>query len=65
MSNFLSTGGYSVNYPPILDAETEHSLAVEFYEHKNVKAAQKLILSHLRFVSYVVYGYRGYGLDSV
>src|SRR6266568_1777869 len=47
---------------PILSAEEEHSLAVRFYENKELDAAQLLITSNLRFVVKVAAEYRSYGL---
>lgn len=53
----------SQKYPPILTAEQEHTLAIELYENHNLGAAQKLVLSHMRFVAFIAYSYRGYGLE--
>lgn len=50
-------------YPPILSSEEEHELAVKLYENHDLEAAQKLVLSHLRFVAFISYGYKGYGLE--
>jgi RNA polymerase sigma-32 factor len=50
-------------YPPILTAEEEYVLAVELYENGNLNAARKLVLSHTRFVAFIVHGYKGYGLE--
>ena len=50
-------------YPPILSAKEEHELAVALYENHDVLAAEKLVLSHMRFVSFIAYGYKGYGLE--
>lgn len=50
-------------YPPILSAEEEHELAVALYENHDVLAAEKLVLSHMRFVAFIAYGYKGYGLE--
>lgn len=47
---------------PLLDAEEEKSLAVSFYEEKNIDAAQKLITSNLRFVVKICGEYRAYGM---
>lgn len=59
INNKLSAG----QYPPILSAEEEHKLAISLYENHDVLAAQKLILSHMRFVSFIAHGYKGYGLE--
>ncbi len=47
---------------PMLTAEEEHDLATRLYEENDLQAAQKLIMSHLRFVIHVAKGYSGYGL---
>ncbi|MCW8833784.1 MAG: RNA polymerase sigma factor RpoH [Colwellia sp.] len=47
---------------PMLSAEEEHDLATRLYEENDLQAAQKLIMSHLRFVIHVAKGYAGYGL---
>ena len=47
---------------PVLSAEDERELALRL-EHKNdLEAAQKLIMSNLRFVVKIARGYTGYGL---
>ncbi len=50
-------------YPPILSSEQEHELAVQLYEHHDLSAARKLVLSHMRFVAFIARGYKGYGLE--
>jgi RNA polymerase sigma-32 factor len=50
-------------YPPILSSEEEYELAVKLYENHDLEAAQKLVLSHIRFVAFISYGYKGYGLE--
>lgn len=52
----------SVNSFPILSQEEETSLARRLWNHGDIEAAQKLILSHLRFVVAIARGYKGYGL---
>lgn len=47
---------------PILSAEEERELAVKLQENGDLEAAQKLVLSHLRFVAHVARSYSGYGL---
>mgnify|MGYP006091078883 FL=1 len=47
---------------PILDKEEEYMLAKSWKERGDVKAAQKLVTSHLRLVAKIAMGYRGYGL---
>jgi RNA polymerase sigma-32 factor len=52
----------TVNNIPLLSAEEESSLAISFREHGDLKSAQKLVLSHLRYVVKVARGFNGYGL---
>jgi RNA polymerase sigma-32 factor len=47
---------------PMLEAEEEYNLAKNWRTNGNVKAAEKLVTSHLRLVAKIAMGYRGYGL---
>ena len=47
---------------PVLKPEQEYMLAKRFQEHGDPKAAEQLVTSHLRLVSKIAMGYRGYGL---
>jgi len=47
---------------PMLAAEEEYMLAKNWKENGNLKAAEKLVTSHLRLVAKIAMGYRGYGL---
>jgi len=47
---------------PMLEAEEEYMLAKNWKERGDLKAAQKLVTSHLRLVAKIAMGYRGYGL---
>ena len=47
---------------PMLDAEEEYMLAKSWRDSGNLKAAHKLVTSHLRLVAKIAMGYRGYGL---
>lgn len=47
---------------PVLDVEEEQQLARRLRDEQDIEAAQKLILSNLRFVVHVARGYSGYGL---
>jgi len=47
---------------PMLAAEEEYILAKNWKTTGNVKAAEKLVTSHLRLVAKIAMGYRGYGL---
>jgi len=62
-----SVGGLSIYLTqikkfPMLDAEEEYQLAKNWRERGNLKAAHKLVTSHLRLVAKIAMGYRGYGL---
>ena len=62
-----SIGGLSVYLAqikkfPMLDAEEEYMPAKNWRENGNLKAAHKLVTSHLRLVAKIAMGYRGYGL---
>ena len=62
-----SIGGLSIYLSqikkfPMLDAEEEYMLAKNWRESGNLKAAHKLVTSHLRLVAKIAMGYRGYGL---
>ena len=50
-----------INQFPILSDE-EEKLAVDWIKNGDIKAAQKLVTSHLRLVAKIAMGYRGYGL---
>ena len=47
---------------PMLAAAEEYTLAKNWKTNGNVKAAEKLVTSHLRLVAKIAMGYRGYGL---
>lgn len=51
-----------VNEVPLLTHEEEIELATRLQEKGDLKAAQALVLSHLRYVVRVSRGYMGYGL---
>ncbi len=53
---------YQIEHIPVLSAEEERRLAIDFSEKADLKAAQTLILSHLRYVAYIARQYQGYGL---
>jgi RNA polymerase sigma-32 factor len=48
---------------PVLEAAEEHQLALQLKRDNELAAAQKLILSNLRFVVHIARGYQGYGLN--
>ena len=47
---------------PMLEPNEEYMLAKRYAEHKDNKAAEKLVTSHLRLVARIAMGYRNYGL---
>lgn len=46
---------------PLLSKEEEHALAVKYYENEDLEAANKLVVSNLRFVVRIASEYRSYG----
>jgi RNA polymerase sigma-32 factor len=50
---------------PILSESEEKNLAYRWVEHRDVKAAESLITSHLRLVAKIATQFRGYGLPMV
>ncbi len=53
----------AVRAVPVLTREEEFELATRLRESDDLEAAQRLILSHLRFVVHIARGYTGYGLQ--
>jgi RNA polymerase sigma-32 factor len=51
------------NSVPVLTKEEEYNLARQWQDNENLQAAQRLVLSHLRYVVRVAKGYMGYGLN--
>lgn len=47
---------------PMLTEEEEREYGRRLQEHGDLEAAQKLVMSHLRFVIRIARGYQGYGL---
>ncbi len=47
---------------PMLEIGEEYTLAKDWLEKQDTKAAHKLVTSHLRLVAKIAMGYRGYGL---
>ena len=52
-----------VNSIPILTKEHEYQLARRLHHNNDLKAAQVLIMAHIRYVVRVAKGYMGYGLN--
>ena len=51
-----------VHQIPVLTADEEYELATRLQQKGDLEAAQRLVLSHLRFVVRIAKGYSGYGL---
>ena len=51
-----------VNEIPMLEKDEEISLTMRLRKSDDIEAAQKLIMSHLRFVVKIARGFKGYGL---
>ena len=47
--------------PPLLSKEEEYTLAVRYYENGDLEAANKLVVSNLRFVVKIASEYASYG----
>jgi len=58
----LDTYIRQVNSFPMLSADQERELAMQFNNSNDLEAAQRLIMSNLRFVVSIARGYLGYGL---
>jgi len=52
-----------VNSFPMLTPEEERSLAIKYYETKDIELAKKLVSANLRFVVKVAFEYINYGLS--
>lgn len=52
----------AVNQVPMLTAQEEKECAIRWQTEQDIEAAQRLVLSHLRFVVHIARGYSGYGL---
>jgi RNA polymerase sigma-32 factor len=53
---------YAFNNLPVLDFDEEQRLARELRDRDDLQAAQRLVMSQLRFVVHIARGYQGYGL---
>ncbi len=62
VSNALDAYVSQINQFPILTAEEEFKLAVRYGKHNNMEAAEKLVVSNLRFVVKIAHEYKGYGI---
>ena len=50
---------------PVLDANEEQALARRLRDQQDLEAAQRLVISHLRFVVHIARSYQGYGLPII
>jgi len=62
VSNDLDSYFRDINNIPMLTAEEESALSDQLQKQGDLEAAQKLVLSNLRFVVRIARGYSGYGL---
>ena len=62
LAGSLDTYLQTVGRIPVLTPEQEHDLAENLSKSNDLAAAQKLIVSNLRFVVHIARGYQGYGL---
>jgi len=62
VASILDTYISEINRFPVLSAEEEFSLAVKFKKYNDMEAAEKLVVSNLRFVVKVAHEYRNYGI---
>jgi RNA polymerase sigma-32 factor len=53
----------SVGAIPVLSAEEERRLALQYRREDDLDAARQLVMSNLRFVVHIARGYSGYGLS--
>ena len=51
-----------INRFPVLSVDEEFRLAVRFEKYNDVEAAEKLVISNLRFVVKIAHEYRNYGI---
>lgn len=62
LSDNLGTYLAEIDKYPLLTPEKERELAIRYYEHGDLKAAQELVTSNLRFVVKIAAEYRHYGM---
>ena len=61
-SNNLDAYFRQIGEIPVLDVKEERELAMRLQNQNDIEAAQKLIISNLRFVAKIARSYAGYGL---
>jgi RNA polymerase sigma-32 factor len=62
VKNSLQSYLIQINQVPLLTQEEEFQLAVTYRKYNDLKSAQKLITSNLRFVVKVAFEYKSYGV---
>lgn len=62
VSNALDIYVSQINRFPILTAEEEFKLAVRYRKESDLEAAERLVVSNLRFVVKIAHKYRNYGV---
>lgn len=62
VSNTLDVYVSQINQFPLLTAEEEFKLAVRYSKHNDMEAAEKMVVSNLRFVVKIAHEYRNYGV---
>jgi RNA polymerase sigma-32 factor len=62
VKNSLETYLVQINQLPLLTQTEEFKLAERVYKYNDIKAAQKLVTSNLRFVVKVAFEYKSYGV---
>jgi RNA polymerase sigma-32 factor len=62
VKNSLETYLVQINQLPLLTQAEEFKLAERVYKYNDIKAAQKLVTSNLRFVVKVAFEYKSYGV---
>ena len=62
-SGSLESYVQSVGAIPVLSAEEERRLALQYRRESDLNAARQLVMSNLRFVVHIARGYSGYGLS--
>jgi RNA polymerase sigma-32 factor len=65
VSNALDIYITQINRFPLLTPEEEFDLAVRFKKQSDLKAAEKLVTSNLRFVVKIAHEYRNYGMKLI
>jgi RNA polymerase sigma-32 factor len=54
---------FAIKQIPLLQEAEEKALSLRWHEEKDLEAAKKLVMAHLRYVVSIARGYMGYGLQ--